>query len=202
MSKIMIFSGERELVLASGSRYRKALLEQLRLPCTVCPADIDEAQLPGEPPLALATRLACQKARAVAHRFPQALIIGSDQVATLDGRTAFSKPLHHAAAVAQLEAMSAATAVFHTAVCVLDAASGAVREAAVPTTVSFRTLSPELIERYLQADQPYDCAGSARIEGLGIALVSRVESTDPSALLGLPLIALVDLLIAHGVRMR
>jgi septum formation protein len=198
----MIFSSERELVLASGSRYRKALLEQLRLPCTVCPPDIDEAQLPAETPSALASRLAREKARAVAHRFPAALVIGSDQVATLDGRTAFSKPLGHAAAVAQLTAMSAATAVFHTAVCVLDAASGALRDAIVPTAVSFRSLSPVLIESYLQADQPYDCAGSARIEGLGIALVSRVESTDPSALLGLPLIALVDLLAAHGVRMR
>ena len=196
----MIFSSEREIVLASGSRYRKALLEQLRLPCSVCPADIDETPLPAEAPVALATRLAYQKAHAVAHRFPAALNIGSDQVATLDGRTAFSKPLDHAGAVAQLTAMSAATAVFHTAVCVLDAANGLRHEAVVPTTVSFRSLSARLIESYLQADQPYDCAGSARIEGLGIALVSRVESHDPSALLGLPLIALIDLLAAHGVR--
>ena len=195
----MIFSSERELVLASGSRYRKALLEQLRLPFAVSPADIDEAPLPGEDPVALATRLACHKARAVAPKHPSALIIGSDQVATLDGRSAFSKPPDHAGAVAQLAAMSGRQATFHTAVCVLDPRGPTERSAVVPTEVVFRTLSPELIESYLRADQPYDCAGSARIERLGIALVSRVASTDPTALLGLPLIALVDLLGAAGV---
>jgi septum formation protein len=195
----MIFSSERELVLASGSRYRKALLEQLRLRYTVCPADIDEAPLPAEDPVALATRLACQKARAVAPKYPAGLVIGSDQVATIDGRSAFSKPFDHAGAVAQLSAMSGRTVLFQTAVCVLDARSQVERTAVVPTEVVFRTLSPQLIESYLRADQPYDCAGSARIEGLGIALVSRVESTDPTALLGLPLIALVDLLAAEGV---
>ena len=195
----MIFSSERELVLASGSRYRKALLDQLRLRYAVCPADIDEAPLPAEDPVALATRLACQKAQAVAPKYPAGLVIGSDQVATIDGRSAFSKPLDHAGAVAQLGAMSGQTVRFHTAVCVLDARSQVERTAVVPTEVVFRTLSPALIERYLRADEPYDCAGSARIEGLGIALVSRVESTDPTALLGLPLIALVDLLAAEGV---
>lgn len=195
----MIFSSARELVLASGSRYRKALLDQLRLPYTVCAPDIDEAPLPAEAPIALATRLACEKARAVAPRYPGALVIGSDQVATLDGHSAFSKPLDHAGAVAQLGALSGSTALFHTALCVLDHSKRLERTAVVSTAVTFRTLSPALIERYLRADQPYDCAGSARIEGLGIALVSRVESTDPSALLGLPLIALVDLLAAHGV---
>ena len=195
----MIFSSERELVLASGSRYRKALLDQLRLRYAVCPADIDEAPLPAEDPVALATRLACQKARAVAPKYPAGLVIGSDQVATIDGRSAFSKPLDHAGAVAQLGAMSGQTVRFHTAVCVLDGRNQVERTAVVPTQVVFRTLSPELIESYLRADQPYDCAGSARIEGLGIALVSRVESTDPTALLGLPLIALVDLLAAAGV---
>jgi septum formation protein len=195
----MIFSSERELVLASGSRYRKALLDQLRLRYAVCPADIDETPLPEEDPVATATRLACQKARAVAPKYPAALMIGSDQVATIDGRSAFSKPLDHAGAVAQLSAMSGKTVLFHTAVCVLDARSQVERTDVVPTEVTFRTLSSQLIESYLLADQPYDCAGSARIEGLGIALVSQVRSTDPTALLGLPLITLVDLLRAVGV---
>jgi septum formation protein len=195
----MIFSSERELVLASGSRYRKALLDQLRLPCAVCPADIDEAPLPGEEPVALATRLAWQKARAVAPKYPQALIIGSDQVATLDARSAFSKPLDHAEAVAQLTAMSGKLVLFHTAVCVLNASSGHARSTVIPTEVRFRVLTPATIEAYLRADQPYDCAGSARIEGLGIALVERVRSDDPTALLGLPLIALLDLLAADGL---
>jgi septum formation protein len=195
----MVFSGEIELVLASGSRYRKALLEQLRLPHRVFPADIDESPLPDELPRALALRLACAKARAVAVRCPASLIIGSDQVASIDGRSAFSKPPDHAGAVAQLSAMSGRTVVFHTAVCVLNARAGTERTALVPTEVHYRELDPDLIEKYLLADQPYDCAGSARIEGLGIALVDRVRSDDPSALLGLPLIALLDLLAAEGV---
>lgn len=195
----MVFSSERELVLASGSRYRKALLDQLRLAYTVCPADIDESARAGEAPVALASRLASQKAWAVAGRYPRALIIGSDQVATIDGRTAFSKPGTHDLAVAQLQAMSGRTVLFHTAVCLLDAASGQERTAHVPTEVRFRRLDRTRIESYLRADEPYDCAGSARIEGLGIVLVERVRSDDPSALLGLPLIALVDLLAAAGV---
>jgi septum formation protein len=195
----MVFSSEDGLVLASASRYRKALLEQVRLRHTVCPADIDESARKDELPGALATRLACQKAHAVASRYPASLIIGSDQVASIDGRSAFSKPIDPAGAVAQLSAMSGRTVLFHTAVCVLNARNGTERTALVPTEVHFRTLNPELIERYLRADQPYDCAGSARIEGLGIALVDRVRSDDPSALLGLPLIALLDLLAAEGV---
>ena len=194
----MIFSSERELVLASGSRYRKALLDQLRLRYAVCPADIDETPQPGEEPVALATRLALQKSQAVAPKYPGALVIGSDQVATIDARSAFSKPQDHAGAVVQLTAMSGKLALFHTAVCVLNAASGHARSAVVPTEVRFRILTPATIEAYLRADEPYDCAGSARIEGLGIALVERVRSDDPSALLGLPLIALLDLLAAEG----
>ncbi|MGH8663904.1 MAG: Maf family protein [Burkholderiales bacterium] len=195
----MVFSSEDGLVLASGSRYRKALLEQLRLRHSVCPADIDESPLRDESPAALATRLACEKASAVAPRYPGSLIIGSDQVASIDGRSAFSKPLDHAGAVAQLRAMSGRTVLFHTAVCVLNAARATQRTALVPTEVHFRQLASDVIETYLRADQPYDCAGSARIEGLGIALVDRVRSDDPSALLGLPLIALLDLLAAEGV---
>ncbi len=194
-----MFSSQVELVLASASRYRKALLDQLRLRYRVCPPDIDESSLPEERPKQLATRLARQKARAVVARYPDGLIIGSDQVATIDGRSAFSKPLHHEGATAQLAAMSGRTVLFHTAVCVLNARSGRERFALIPTEVRFRTLSAATIERYLLADRPYDCAGSARIEGLGIALVEHVRSDDPSALLGLPLIALLDLLAAEGV---
>jgi septum formation protein len=195
----MIFSSEDGLVLASGSPYRRALLDQIRLRYLVCAADIDESALSGEGPPALATRLACQKARAVAARYPQSLIIGADQVATLDGVTAFSKPHDHAEAAAQLARASGRTAVFHTAAAVLNARTGVERHVVVPTEVRYRVLTPERIERYLRLDQPYDCAGSARIEALGIALVERVVSDDPSALLGLPLIALIDLLAAEGV---
>lgn len=195
----MVFSSKAGLVLASGSRYRKALLDQIRLRYTVCAADIDEAACSGETPPALAMRLACQKARAVASRYPESLIIGADQVATIDGVTAFSKPRDHADAAAQLAHASGRTVVFHTAATLLNARTGVERHAAVPTEVRYRVLSSERIERYLRLDRPYDCAGSARIEALGIALVERVVSDDPSALLGLPLIALIDLLAAEGI---
>jgi septum formation protein len=195
----MTFSGGNALVLASASPYRKALLDQLRLQYTVCPANIDESQRAHETPVALATRLACEKARAVAPKYPNSLVVGSDQVASCDDRTAFGKPGDHSAAVLQLRAMSGRIVRFHTAVCVLDASTGVERTALVPTEVRFRRLGDEVIEKYLQADLPYDCAGSARIEGLGIALVEYVRSDDPSALLGLPLIALLDLLAAAGV---
>lgn len=194
----MVFSGEEELVLASASRYRRALLDQLRLRYAVCPAAIDESPHAHETPVELATRLAHEKARAVAPRYPSRLIIGADQVAAC-GEWIFGKPGDHPGAVAQLRAMSGRTVQFHTAVCVLNARSMVERSALVPTEVRFRRLSDAVIEKYLQADLPYDCAGSARIEGLGIALVERVRSDDPSALLGLPLIALVDLLAAEGV---
>lgn len=194
----MVFSGKDGLVLASASRYRRGLLDQLRLRYTVCPADIDESQRAHETAVELATRLAREKARAVAPRYPHSLIIGSDQVASLSERI-FGKPGDHPGAVAQLRAMSGRTVQFHTAVCVLNARTGVERSAVVPTEVRFRRLGETAIEKYLQADLPYDCAGSARIEGLGIALVERVRSDDPSALLGLPLIALLDLLAAEGV---
>jgi septum formation protein len=196
----MIFSSEDGLVLASGSPYRKALLDQIRLRYTVCAADIDESPRSGETPPALATRLACQKARAVASRYPRSLIIGADQVASIDGAAAFSKPRDHDDATAQLARASGREAVFHSAVALLNARTGIERHAIVATEVRYRTLTSEVIERYLRLDQPYDCAGSARIEALGIALVERVTSDDPSALLGLPLIALIDLLAAEGVR--
>jgi septum formation protein len=195
----MIFSDDVKVVLASRSPYRRALLEQIRLRHGVDPADIDERPLRGESAPDLASRLAREKARAVAARHPDAFVIGSDQVATMDGVSAFSKPGDHAAAVAQLTRMSGRRVVFHTAVCLLNASSGRERHAIVPTEVEFRPLSAGTIESYLHKDQPYDCAGSAKIERLGIALVRRVTSDDPSALIGLPLIALIDLLAAEGV---
>jgi septum formation protein len=195
----MKFAAESGLVLASASRYRKALLEQLRIPFVTCPADIDETARRDELPQSTALRLAAEKARTVAARYPRAIVIGSDQVATLDGRAAFSKPGTHDAAFVQLASMSGKTVQFHTALCVRNAALGSERSAIVSTEVRFRTLTPAIIDAYLRADQPYDCAGSAKIESLGIALVERVASDDPSALLGLPLIALVDLLAGEGV---
>jgi len=195
----MVFSSHDGLVLASASPYRKAALDQLRLPYSVCPADIDESACEGELPQSLATRLACQKARAVAAKHPASVIIGADQVATIDGVGAFSKPRDHADAVAQLQAASGRRVTFHSAIAVLNAGSGAERHTVVPTEVHYRPLSLERIERYLRLDRPYDCAGSARIEALGIALVARIRSDDPTALLGLPMIALVDLLAEHGI---
>jgi septum formation protein len=195
----MAFPSQDALVLASGSPYRKALLDQLRLRHVAHPTDIDESPLSGESPIVLATRLARQKARAAAARFPRSIIIGADQVATLDNVTAFSKPQDHTAAVAQLEAASGRMATFYSATVVLNARTGTERSVVVPTEVHYRTLTRSRIEQYLRLDQPYDCAGSARIEALGIALVERVRSDDPSALLGLPLIALIDLLAAEGI---
>lgn len=183
----------REIVLASSSSYRKSLIARLGLDCRSIAPEIDETALPGEAPVATATRLAQAKARKVATTRPSALIIGSDQVALLDG-TVLGKPGTHAAAFGQLQAMSGKTTVFHTAISLYDAASDEMQCANVPTTVRMRELSDDAIERYLRQDQPYDCAGSAKIEALGIALVEKVESDDPTALIGLPLIALTRLL--------
>lgn len=186
------------IVLASGSPYRRELLARMRLPFEVKAPQVDESALPGEAAGATALRLAQAKARAVRQEFPQALIIGSDQVAALDG-TCLGKPGDHANAVAQLRSMRGRNVVFHTAIALLNAASGALQCADVPTTVHFRDYSDREIERYLQLEQPYDCAGSARIEGLGIALVERVSGDDPSALIGLPLMQLAAMLRAEGV---
>jgi septum formation protein len=186
------------LILASTSRYRRALLERLRMPFSVVAPEVDEATLPGESPAATAVRLAEAKARAVAARFPAALVIGSDQVADCDG-IAVSKPESHSTAVAQLTAQSGRTIVFHTALAVVDAASGRCRSELVDVRSTFRQLSPAEIEAYLVAEQPYDCAGAVRSEALGIALFERVESDDPTALIGLPLIALCRLLREEGL---
>jgi septum formation protein len=187
------------LVLASSSPYRRSLLERLRLAFSVAVPDVDEGPLAHEAPQATALRLAGCKARAVAGAHPGALIIGSDQVAVLD-RAPVGKPGSREAAIAQLRAMRGRTVVFHTALCLFDAASGASEVEDVPTTVRFRDLTDEQIERYVQAEPAFDCAGSAKIESLGIALVESVESADPTALIGLPLVALVSMLRRAGVQ--
>lgn len=187
------------IVLASSSTYRKALVARLGLDCRTAAPDIDERALPAEAPAATASRLAEAKARRIAEREPAALIIGSDQVAVLDNQ-AIGKPGTHAAATLQLQAMSGKTVVFHTALCLLNSETSSVQLANVPTTVRFRELDAAQIERYLRQDQPYDCAGSAKIEALGITLVEQLESDDPTALIGLPLIALVTMLQKEGIQ--
>lgn len=186
------------LVLASSSPYRRALLDRLRMPYTVAVPAIDESPLADEAPRATALRLAGSKAHAVAQAHPGALIIGSDQVAVLNGRP-LGKPGGHEAALAQLRALRGHRVVFHTAVCLLDARSGTLELEEVPTTVQFRRYSDAQAARYLEIDRPYDCAGSARIESLGVALVESVESSDPTALIGLPLLAVVSMLERAGV---
>ena len=191
-------SGGRPLVLGSTSRYRRELLERLRLPFEVAAPHVDETPRPGEAPAALAVRLGLAKARAVASQFPEAVVIGSDQVADLDGEP-LGKPGDHERAVAQLRRMRGRTVVFQTAVTVACIASGFEASELAPVRVRFRPLSDAEIERYLRAEQPYDCAGSAKSEGLGIALLDAIDSDDPTALVGLPLIRTCRLLRAAGV---
>jgi len=188
----------RALILASGSQYRRELLARLRLPFECVAPQVNEDPEPGEAPAATALRLAVIKARAVAQRFGDAVIIGSDQVASCEG-TRLGKPGSRANAVGQLEYLSGRTADFDTAVSVLDAASGALRSRVVACQVTFRALSRGEIETYLDREQPYDCAGSAKSEGLGIALLARIRTDDPTALIGLPLIALTELLAESGI---
>lgn len=188
----------RTLILGSTSRYRRELLTRLRLPFDCASPDVDETPQPGETPAALALRLALAKARAVAAQYPDAIVIGSDQVADLNGQP-LGKPLVHDKAVAQLRAMSGQSMQFHTAVAVVCQATGfAQADTAVVRTV-FRSLNDAEIERYLRAEEPYDCAGSAKSEGLGITLLDAIESDDPTALIGLPLIRTARLLRAAGV---
>ena len=186
------------LILASTSRYRLELLERLRLPFEVHAPDVDETPRPGEPPAALAQRLALAKAQAVSVRFPEAVVIGSDQVADLDG-TPVGKPGAHDRAVAQLRAMRGRSVVFQTAVAVIRASTGYVGAALAPVTVRFRALDDAEIEHYLTTEKPYDCAGSAKAEALGIALLETIDSDDPTALIGLPLIRTCALLRAAGI---
>jgi len=186
------------LILASTSRYRRELLERLRLPFEVVAPETDETPLPDETPAALALRLALAKARAVAALHPGAVVIGSDQVADLDGR-AVGKPGNHERAVAQLRQMRGRRVVFQTGVAVVRADTGYAQALLAPVTVSFRDLSDAEIEHYLRTEQPYDCAGSAKCETLGIALLDAIESDDPTALVGLPLIRTCRLLRGAGI---
>lgn len=186
------------IVLASGSPYRRALLERLEIPFEVVVPDVDESPLPDEPAYDMARRLAQAKARAAAACVSGALVIGSDQVAEVDGLK-LGKPGDHANAVRQLREVRGKRVVFHTALCLLNSASGAIQLACVPTSVQFRRYTDEEIERYLTRERPYDCAGSARIEGLGIALVEGLSSEDPTALIGLPLMQVVTMLANEGV---
>ncbi|MCL6555606.1 MAG: Maf-like protein [Burkholderiales bacterium] len=187
-----------QLVLASSSPYRRALLARLGLPFEVMAPQVDETPLAGEAPWDTALRLAQQKAEAVARHYPGALIIGSDQVAVLDGNV-LGKPGNFENAKKQLMAAANRRVVFHTALVLLNAATGHLKRRVVPFGVKFRPLSESQIERYLAKEQPYDCAGSAKSEGLGIVLIERFEGEDPNALVGLPLIALVDMLAEEGV---
>ena len=188
----------RKLVLGSTSRYRRALLTRLGLPFEVAAPDVDETPLPGEVPSATALRLSEAKARAVGARFPDALVIGSDQVADCAGR-AVSKPGTRDRALAELRILSGQTIVFHTGVALLDVASGRCQRAMVDVTSTFRTLTDAEIETYLDREQPYDCAGGVKSEALGIVLFERIASDDPTALVGLPLIALSRMLRAEGL---
>jgi septum formation protein len=186
------------LVLASTSRYRQELLARLGIPFETTAPNVDESPAAGEMPQALALRLACAKAQAAQAAFPDALIIGCDQVAAV-GATLLNKPGTHARAVEQLKLMSGKQIAFFTALCLLNALTSRRQTAIVPVTVHMRELGTGQIERYLQAERPYDCAGSARIEGLGITLVARLDGDDPNALIGLPLIKLCDMLRNEGV---
>ena len=188
-----------QIVLASTSKYRRELLARLGLPFEVAAPGVDEVALPNETPQGTARRLAEAKARAVAAGFPRAIVIGSDQVAVLEGTT-LGKPGNYANALRQLRAMRAKEVVFHTALCVYNTASARAETRVVPYYVRFRNYSDAQIEHYLQREQPYDCAGSARCEGLGIALIAEMRGEDPNALIGLPLIALTEMLAAQGVQ--
>lgn len=190
----------RSVVLGSTSRYRRELLERLRIPFTVSAPGVDETPLPGEAPQALARRLALAKARAVAALHPDAVVIGSDQVADLAGQP-LGKPGEHARAVQQLRQMRGQTVVFQTALAVVCLASGYEQVDLAEVRVVFRDLSDAEIEAYLQAEQPYDCAGSAKSEGLGIALLESIDNDDPTALIGLPLIRTARMLRQAGVKL-
>lgn len=189
----------RALILGSTSKYRRELLARLRLPFTVEPPEVDETPRAGETPVDLARRLAAAKAAAVAARHPEAVVIGSDQVADLDGDP-IGKPGTHANAVAQLRRMRGRTVVFQTAVTVMCQASGFAQHDLAPVRVRFRALADDEIEAYLRLEEPYDCAGSARSEGLGVALLDAIDSDDPTALVGLPLIRTCRMLRAAGLR--
>jgi septum formation protein len=189
----------RALVLGSTSPYRRELLSRLHLPFEVAAPDVDETPRAGESPDQLARRLAVAKARAVAAAFPEAVVIGSDQVADMAGEP-LGKPGNHKNAVAQLRRMRGRTVVFQTAVSVVCLATGFEQTDLAPVKVKFRMLGDDEIEAYLHAERPYDCAGSARSEGLGIALLDAIDSDDPTALVGLPLIRTCRMIRAAGIK--
>ena len=193
-------ASNRPVVLGSTSVYRRELMARLRIPFDVAAPDVDETPQPGEAPQALAGRLALAKARAVAARYPQAVVIGSDQVADLGGEP-LGKPGTHARAVQQLQRMRGHIVVFQTAVAVVCLDSGFEQCDIAPVRVRFRDLSDDEIEAYLRAETPYDCAGSAKSEGLGISLLESIDNDDPTALVGLPLIRTCRMLRAAGVRL-
>ncbi|KAA0875521.1 Maf family protein [Nitrincola tapanii] len=188
----------KSIVLASSSPYRRELLAKLGLPFRSRKPDVDETPLANETPHALVARLAEEKARAIAHDLPDALVIGSDQVAVVEGNI-LGKPGTHERAVAQLQQASGKAVTFLTGLCVLDASQGRAQTEVVPYEVHFRELSLKQIERYLEKEQPYDCAGSFKSEGLGIVLFERLVGDDPNALIGLPLIRLVRMLEQAGI---
>ncbi len=189
----------RKLILGSTSPYRREMLARLGVAFEVAAPDVDEIALPSETPEQLACRLAMAKAQAVAARFPSAVVIGSDQVADLEG-LALGKPGNHTRAVAQLQQMRGRTVIFQTAVAVVCKDSGFAQMDLAPVKVRFRQLSDAEIEAYLQAENPYDCAGSAKSEGLGIALLEAIENDDPTALVGLPLIRTCRMIRAAGIK--
>lgn len=186
------------LILASTSAYRRELLSRLQIPFEIVSPDTDESPLAGESPAQTAERLSVAKAQAVSARFPDSLIIGSDQVAYL-GDQRFGKPLTRERAIEQLRLMRGRTVIFHTGLCLYNSVTGRKQVAGIPTEVAFRQLGDAEIERYLDKEQPYHCAGSAKSEGLGIALLSSMRGDDPNALIGLPLIALCGMLRNEGL---
>ena len=184
------------LILASSSPYRQQLLQRLGVPFVAIAPNLDESPLPGETPKNLTLRLAQAKAQAIASLHPNAWVIGSDQSADLNGHP-IGKPGTHAAALAQLKQMQGQVVVFHTSICLMG--QGFCETTHVPTTVQFRNLPEQVLDQYLHLEQPYDCAGSAKSEGMGIILLEKIESDDPTALIGLPLIALTSLFHQAGI---
>ncbi len=189
---------KQTLILASSSEYRRELLLKLQIPFSSVSPHVDETPLEGEKPQQTALRLAQVKARKMGSDYPHALIIGCDQVATLDDEQ-LGKPLNHANATRQLQKMRGRDVTFHSALCLFNAATGNMQAQVVPYVVRFRPLTDEQIENYLTKEQPYHCAGSAKSEGLGIALIERMVGEDPNALIGLPLIQLITMLHNEGV---
>jgi len=190
----------QELVLGSTSPFRRELLEKLGLPFSTAAPDVDESRRQGESPEALVQRLAEAKARAVAGQFPQALIIGSDQVACVDGEI-LGKPGNRDKAIKQLMAMSGKTVIFHTGLCLYNSEKERVQVLREPFRVHFRKLNTGQIERYVDYEQPFNCAGSFKSEGMGITLFRKLEGDDPNALVGLPLIRLVEMLEKEGIEL-